>query len=84
MYKTVKLVNCHHEVFMIMIIINLCIYTCIHNLILKYWENVKELLAHNKYGVLFYEDVHCRLKFDLNRDLKLEMLIKKSVILGKF
>ena len=84
MYKTGKLVNCHHEVFMIMIIINLCIYTCIHNLILKYWENVKELLAHNKYGVLFYDDVHCRLKFDLNRDLKLEMLIKKSVILGKF
>ena len=67
-----------------MIIINLCIYTRIHNLILKNSENVKELLFQNKYGVLFYEDVHWKLKFDLNRDLKLEILIKKSVILGKF
>ena len=67
-----------------MIRINLCIYTRIDNLILKYWKNVKELMGQNKYGVLVYEDVHCRLRFDLNRDLKLEVLIKKSVILGNF
>ena len=56
----------------------------IDNLILKYWKNVKELMTQNKYGVLVYEDVHFRVKFDLNRNLKLEVLTKTSVILGNF